>query len=101
MPLLQGQNRLVHRTDGEHSPERSLLCEEPVCWTSGRLQRETNQSDGTEAPMLKELARIISDIKSGNLRWNEIPGFVLWLIGRSFWLWIGIICIGFGLFLMN
>jgi len=51
--------------------------------------------------MLKELARIISDIKSGALPWNEIPSFVLWLIGRSFWLWIGIICIGFGLFLMN
>ncbi len=51
--------------------------------------------------MLKELARSISDIKSGALPWNEIPGFVLWLIGRSFWLWIGIICIGFGLFLMN
>jgi len=38
---------------------------------------------------------IIQDIKSGALPLSEIPGFMLYMIGRTFWFWLALIFIGF------
>lgn len=34
---------------------------------------------------------ILKDIASGALPVSEIPGFVAWSIGKSFWLWFAVI----------
>lgn len=36
----------------------------------------------------------VKDIKSGALPVSELPHFFLWLIGRTFWVWIILISVG-------
>ena len=37
---------------------------------------------------------VLKDIRSGELPAKEIPGFIAWLIGKSFWIWFSIVLIG-------
>lgn len=37
---------------------------------------------------------ILKDIASGALPVSEIPGFVAWSIGKSFWVWFVVIVAG-------
>ena len=34
---------------------------------------------------------VLKDIKSGALPKEEIAGFVMWSIAKSFWFWLGVI----------
>lgn len=40
------------------------------------------------------MKNVLKDIKSGALPVGEIPGFVAWSIGRSFWMWLVVIVVG-------
>lgn len=37
---------------------------------------------------------ILKDIKTGALPAREVPGFFLWLLGKTFWFWIVLIVAG-------
>lgn len=37
---------------------------------------------------------ILKDIRSGALPISEIPGFIVWAIGKLFWLWFCVIAAG-------
>ncbi len=37
---------------------------------------------------------VIEDIKSGALPLREIPGFIVFMVGRSFWPLMGVIIVG-------
>jgi len=45
----------------------------------------------------------LKDIRSGALPASEIPGFVAWQIGKSFWFWFwfAIIIVGVGVWLVK
>lgn len=40
------------------------------------------------------MKEIIKEVKSGALPASEIPSFLLWLIGKSFWFWFWLIVVG-------
>lgn len=37
---------------------------------------------------------LLRDIRSGALPLSEVPGFVVWLLAKSFWFWFLIVVIG-------
>jgi hypothetical protein len=41
-----------------------------------------------------EFFNILKDVVGGGLPVSEIPGFLAWLMGRSFWFWI-VLIVGF------
>jgi hypothetical protein len=38
-----------------------------------------------------EFLNILKDIVGGGLPASEIPGFLAWLMGRSFWFWFALV----------
>jgi hypothetical protein len=42
---------------------------------------------------MRELLNILSDIKSGALPAVEIPGFIIWILGKFHWLWLPVVVI--------
>lgn len=40
------------------------------------------------------MKEILKDIRSGALPASEIPGFVFWMIRKSFWFWFVAIVVG-------
>ena len=38
---------------------------------------------------------ILRDIASGALPPSELPAFAVWLIGRTFWVWVLLLAVGF------
>jgi hypothetical protein len=42
---------------------------------------------------MSELFNILKDIKSGALPARELPGFILWGMGRMGWFWFGVVVI--------
>ena len=40
---------------------------------------------------------ILRDIASGALPASELPAFIAWLIGRTFWVWVALLLVGFWL----
>ena len=37
---------------------------------------------------------ILKDVRSGALPLSQIPGFLFWLLSKSFWFWIFVILAG-------
>jgi hypothetical protein len=46
---------------------------------------------------MKEFMNILHDIRTGALPASEIVPFLLWLIGKSFWLWFGVVVAAAGI----
>lgn len=49
------------------------------------------------------MKEILQDVKSGALPASEIPGFVFWVIRKSFWFWfvVIVIVVGVGVLLVK
>jgi hypothetical protein len=37
---------------------------------------------------------VLMDILSGELPIDEVPNFIFWLLGETFWLWFTVIVVG-------
>jgi len=40
------------------------------------------------------MLNLLKDIRSGALPASEIPGFIAWAIGKSFWFWFAVVVVG-------
>lgn len=47
--------------------------------------------------MLTEVRNVVTDVRTGSLPKQDIPGFIVYLLGKTFWFWFALI-IGFILF---
>lgn len=51
--------------------------------------------------MLQEAKDIVSNIQDGNLPASELPGFIFYLVGKTFWFWFLLIVGGIAGFLIG
>ena len=44
---------------------------------------------------------VLKDIRSGALPVSDIPGYLAWLVGKSFWFWFAIVGVGIAVWLIQ